>query len=116
MGLVNLMDLPELEIAPGVKAHIVTADSMTAMHVKIEAGSLIPEHSHHNEQIVNVIEGELELTVDGESYILTPGKVMILPSNIPHSGKAITDCKVIDAFHPVREDLRGVSFSGYDSE
>jgi quercetin dioxygenase-like cupin family protein len=53
-----------------------------------------------------MIEGKFELTVDAEAKILTPGAVVIVPPNVPHSGKAITDCRIIDVFHPVREDYR----------
>ena len=113
MGLVKLNELPELEIADGIKAHAVTANTVTVLHVKIMEGALLPEHSHHNEQVVNVIDGELEITVDGTNHSLVPGKVLILPPNVPHSGRAITNCRVIDVFHPVREDFRGTSFGGY---
>lgn len=112
MGLVNLDDLPDLEIAKGIFMRAVTAQFMTVAHVRLSAGSLLPEHSHHHEQVVNVVEGELELTVDGRSHSLVPGRVMVLPPNIPHSGRAVTDCRVVDAFHPVREDFSGTSFGG----
>jgi len=116
MGLVELKKLPELEIAPGIKAYAVTTDTLTVLHVKIEKNAILPEHSHYNEQVINVTEGELELTVDGVTHSLTAGKVMVLPPNKIHSGRAITDCKIVDVFHPAREDFRGTSFSGYDTE
>ena len=86
------------------------------LHVKIEEGALLPEHTHYNEQVVNVIEGELELTVDGIKHNLMPGNVMVLEPNIVHSGRAIAACKVIDVFHPVRKDFTASSFDGYPSE
>lgn len=116
MGLVILDDLPELKIAEGIHMRAVTAESMTVAHVKISAGALLPEHSHPNEQVVNVMEGELEMVVDTQTYSLTPGKVMVLPPNIVHSGRAVTDCLVVDAFHPAREDFAGASFRGYPKE
>jgi len=116
MGLVKLDELPELQIAEGILMRAVMAQSMTVAHVKLSAGALLPEHAHVNEQVVNVIDGELELTVNGESYSLMPGKVMVLPPNVVHSGRAVTDCRVVDAFHPVREDFRGTSFGGYPGE
>lgn len=106
MGLVVLNDMPELRLADGITARAVHAATLTVMHVQFEEGALVPEHSHHHEQIVNVIEGELELTVDGEKHRLTLGKAMVLPPNVPHSGLAITSCRVVDVFHPVREDLK----------
>ena len=59
MGFVELSDLPELKIANGIRAYAVTADTVTVLHVRIEEGALLPEHSHYNEQVVNVIEGVL---------------------------------------------------------
>ncbi len=116
MGFIELKDLPELEIAKGIKAHAVTTDTVTILHVRIEDGALLPEHSHHNEQVVNVIEGELELTVEGKNYNLMPGNVMVLEPNVVHSGRAVKACKIVDVFHPVRKDFAGSSFGGYPSE
>jgi quercetin dioxygenase-like cupin family protein len=106
MGLVKHKELPEIKLAAGIYAYAVHGATLTVMHVRFEEGALVPEHAHHHEQIVNVIEGELELTVDGAKHSLTPGKSMILEPNIPHSGLAITPCRVVDVFHPVREDLK----------
>ena len=116
MGFVELKDLPELEIANGIRAYAVTADTITVLHVRIEEGALLPEHSHYNEQVVNVIEGKLELTVEGKNYNLMPGNVMVLEPNVIHSGRAVKACKVVDIFHPVRKDFAGSSFGGYPSE
>lgn len=113
MGFVKLDELPQLEIAEGIRGHAVTADSVTVLHVKIDAGALLPAHNHHHEQVVNVIEGELELVVDGTTHRLVPGTAMVLPSNVVHSGRAVTDCRIVDVFQPVREDFAGESFGGY---
>jgi quercetin dioxygenase-like cupin family protein len=104
MTFVKLDDLKEFEISKGIRARVVNSDSMSIAHVILDAGALLPEHSHVNEQVVNVIEGELELTINGEPRVLKPGVVEVLPPNVPHGGRAITDCRVIDAFHPIRKD------------
>jgi quercetin dioxygenase-like cupin family protein len=62
-----------------------------------------------HEVIVNVIEGTLELTIDKETRTLTGGMAAVIPSNVPHTAKAITDCFVLDVFHPVREDYKAKS-------
>ena len=38
--------------------------------------------------------------------VLTPGTVALIPSGVRHSGRAVTDCQLLDVFHPVREDYR----------
>jgi len=104
MTFVNLDNLKEYELAKGVRARIINTKSMSISYVTLDAGVNMPEHKHVNEQVVNVIEGELELTVSGEPRVLKPGRVEVLPSDIPHGAKALTDCRVIDVFHPVRQD------------
>ena len=113
MTMIKLDDLKALTLAPGINARIVTGDSMTVTHVRLDAGARLPEHKHVHEQVVNVISGELELIVAGTSHILKAGQVFVLASNVPHAANANADCYVIDVFHPVREDFRVASFPGY---
>ena len=105
MPLTNLEKVKELTIAPGIRARVINTDSVSVAHVVLDEGALLPLHTHPNEQIVNVIDGELELIVDGETHLLTLGRVVVLPPMVPHSGRATTKCYVIDVFHPVREDF-----------
>ena len=106
MSLVELADTNELEPVPGCKVRFVHSDHMTLAYWNIAAGAGVPEHSHPHEQIVNVLEGEFELVLAGKPYVLSPGRVLVIPSDVPHSGRATTDCRILDAFHPVREDYR----------
>ena len=106
MPFVELSETREREPVPGFRVRFIHSDSMTVAYWEIEPGALMPEHSHSHEQIVNLIEGELELTVGDEVRTLVPGLVAIIPSNVAHSGRAVTMCRLIDVFHPVREDYR----------
>jgi quercetin dioxygenase-like cupin family protein len=106
MPFIALKDLPGREIFPGFHVHFVHSAFMTFAHWQIKAGALLPEHSHHHEQVVNMLEGQFELTISGERRQLGPGCVAIIPPNALHSGKALTDCWIIDAFYPIREDYR----------
>ena len=53
-----------------------------------------------------MIEGKLELVIDGVSTVLEPGMIANIPSNVIHRGKALTNCKVTDVFSPTREDYK----------
>lgn len=106
MLLYHPKDLELKEIVPGFKVRFVHSESMTFAHWTIEAGATLPAHAHPHEQVVNMIEGEFELTVDGEARVIQPGDVVVVPSNASHSGRAVTDCRIIDVFYPVREDYR----------
>ena len=52
-----------------------------------------------------LIEGELELTIDGVSQNVRLGVVGIVPSNVRHSVKALTNGRAIIIDHPVRRDF-----------
>ncbi len=106
MAFIQLDDLEEREIIPGFHARFVHSDHMTLASWRIEAGAILKLHSHPHEQVTLVIEGQLELTMEGETRTLGPGAVAVIPANIPHNGLALSDCKVIDAFYPVREEFR----------
>ena len=104
MTFLELPAVPEREIIPGYKVRFVHSESMTLAFWTVEAGAPLPQHSHIHEQVANVIEGEYELTVEGETRVLRPGSVAVIQSNALHSGRAITDCRLVDVFHPVREE------------
>ena len=106
MGYINLKDIEQKEIVKGYQARFVHSGNMTTAYWEVEAGAVLPTHSHLHEQVSNVTRGRFEFTLDGETRILEPGDVVIIPPDVPHCGKAVTDCEIIDTFHPVREDYR----------
>ena len=71
----------------------------------IAAGSSIHEHHHPEEEVYEVIEGELEVTIDGKSQIAKPGVVAIVPANARHSVRALIDGRLIVVDHPSRQDF-----------
>jgi quercetin dioxygenase-like cupin family protein len=106
MAFLELDEVEGKEVFPGGKGQFIHTDNMTFAYWDFEAGAKVPEHSHPHEQVVNMIESELELTIDGSSKRLKPGLVAIVPPKAKHSGTAITDCRIVDVFCPVREDYR----------
>jgi quercetin dioxygenase-like cupin family protein len=108
-SLIRSLDYATLtprEVAPGFHGRYVHSARVTQGRVDIDAGAILPKHSHPHEQWTTVISGTLELTVEGVLYVLHPGHVLYIPPNAPHSARAPTACQVIDVFHPVREDYR----------
>ena len=106
MPFVELESLEVKEPFPGLKGRFVHGDNITMAYWDIDEGAGIPEHAHVHEQVVSVVEGQLELTIGGESRVLDAGTVLVIPSNVPHAARAVTACRVIDTFQPVREDYR----------
>ena len=59
-----------------------------------------------DEQVMYVIEGACDFTVDGETRRVGPGGVVVIPPHAVHSSQPLKACRVLDVFHPVREDYR----------
>jgi quercetin dioxygenase-like cupin family protein len=76
---------------------------MTFAHYEFVMGSSIHEHFHPQEEEWQVIEGELEVTVDGVTQVAGPGVAAIVPPNVRHALKAMTDGKAIVVDYPLRE-------------
>ena len=98
--------IEQQELMPGFKGRFVHTNSSTIAFLEIKKGALLPEHHHIHEQTTQIIEGQLELTINGKTNILESGTIAVIPSNSKHSGRALTDCKITDTFCPVREDYK----------
>ena len=101
-----IKNIPSKEIVPGITGYYAHGDKQTFGYVEIKKGSVVPEHHHVHEQITYIIEGHLNMVIGGEPCPLTAGMYHVIPSHMPHSALAVTDCIVIDTFSPVREDYR----------
>ena len=105
MPFVDTCGLPVIERLPGWFGRYFHSPSMTFAHYDFTGGASIHEHFHAEEEVYEVIEGELEVTIDGVAQIARAGLVAIVPSNLRHSVKALTDGRVIIIDYPARPDF-----------
>lgn len=105
MALVDTNVLKVIERLPGWKGRYFHTANMTFAHYEFTAGSAIHEHFHPEEEVYEVIEGELEVTIGGNSQIAKPGLVAIVPPNVRHSVRALTNGRLIVVDHPARPEF-----------
>jgi unsaturated pyranuronate lyase len=105
MPFVDVSRLRVIERLPGWHGRYFHSQSMTFAHYDFVRGSSIHEHSHPQEEVYELIEGELELTIDGVAQIARPGLVAIVPAGVRHSVKALTDGRAIIVDYPLRPDF-----------
>ena len=103
MPFVDTRKLDVIERKPGWHGRYFHTPSMTVAHYDFDAGSSIHEHLHPQEEVWQVIEGELEVTVAGETQIAGPGMAAIVLPNVKHSVRAITSGKAIVIDYPLRQ-------------
>jgi quercetin dioxygenase-like cupin family protein len=101
-----LEDLIAREIRPGFFGKMIHGHKTTLAFWDIKKDSVLEEHYHPHEQITYIVEGEMEMMIGGILYLLSAGAVHVIPSNMPHSAIAKSDCRVIDTFSPARDDYR----------
>jgi quercetin dioxygenase-like cupin family protein len=98
-------DLPMRERLPGWRGRHFSSSTMTFGHWEFDAGASIHKHAHPQEEVWEVLEGELEITVGGESGVAGIGGAAIVPPNTPHSIRALRSGRAIVVDHPIRPDL-----------
>jgi quercetin dioxygenase-like cupin family protein len=105
MPLIDVNSLTAIERLPGWSGRYFHSDNMTVAHYAFTRGSTIHEHFHLQEEVYEVIDGELELTIDGTVQIARAGFVAIVPSNARHSVKALSDGRAIIIDYPRRREF-----------
>src|SRR5712671_3745997 len=89
---------------PLLGRHFVVGQNVMLARVLLKKGCLVPEHSHHNEQITYVLEGALKFGIDGKEIVVNAGEVLTIPPNMPHWAEALADTVDLDIFNPPRAD------------
>jgi quercetin dioxygenase-like cupin family protein len=106
MPFVDVTSLRAVERLPGWLGRYFHSSNMTFAHYDFVRGASIHEHSHPEEEVYEVIEGQLEITIDGVSQILRPGIAAIVPGGAKHSVRALTDGRAIIVDHPARPEFQ----------
>ena len=102
----QIKDIAAKKLMEGIIGHYAHGQNLSFGFVEITKGTIMPKHQHVHEQITYILEGQLDMNIDGVDYSLTPGCYHVIPSNVWHGANAITDCKLIDVFGPVREEYK----------
>ncbi|MFZ0633311.1 MAG: cupin domain-containing protein [Acidobacteriaceae bacterium] len=105
MPLIDISSLPVTERLPGWYGRYFHSAGMTVAHYEFRRGSHIHEHFHPQEEIYEVLDGELELTIDGIVQVAKNGVVAIVPADARHSVKALTDGRAIIVDSPRRPEF-----------
>ncbi len=105
--LLNWDQIPMETVNPMMQRQIITGELMTVAKIYFKDGFLVPMHSHHNEQITQVISGLMRFRIgeDGDQTIdVGPGQAIVIPANVPHEALVVGDVVEMDMWAPRRDD------------
>jgi len=100
-------DMPKEQVTNYIDRRIICGEQTMVAHVYLKEGAVVPEHSHHNEQLIYILKGKLRVWVGDDLdqvFDVGAGEVLHLPSNVPHKARALEDTLDVDIFSPPRQD------------
>ncbi len=105
--LFRVDDLPLEKVTDQIDRRLITGDRIMLAHVYLKKGSIVPTHSHENEQITYILEGALRFWIgedEAEEIVVRAGEVLHIPSNVVHKALALEETLDVDVFSPPRQD------------
>jgi len=93
--LLEPADLISYQDGAVVSRTIVFQKSGTITLFAFDTGEGLSEHTAPFDAVVQVLEGEVEISISGEMFHLVQGQMIIMPANRPHALKALTRFKMM---------------------
>jgi quercetin dioxygenase-like cupin family protein len=96
--------VPLEDLNPLLQRQFVVGQEIMVARVLLKKGCIVPEHSHHNEQLTYILDGALKFWIDGKEIVVNAGETLCIPSHMPHKAEALEDTIDLDVFAPPRAD------------
>src|ERR1700736_2692396 len=98
----HTVDLENLN--PLLQRQFIVGQDIMLSRVLLKKGCIVPEHSHHNEQVTYILDGALKFWIDGKEIVVNAGEVLTIPPHMPQKAEALVDTVDLDVFTPPRAD------------
>jgi quercetin dioxygenase-like cupin family protein len=104
-GFRTFNDVPAFEFRQGVSIHAVGGDQVLVCRVSYDPGFGVGLHSHeHTEQVMVMLDGDLTMTIAGETKTIGPGDTVVVNRGVEHELRTEGGCTFIEALAPVPLD------------
>ncbi len=91
----NLTDLVEYEEGRVVSRTFAQKPSLSLTLFAFDAGEGISTHTAPGDAMVQVLDGEAAVNIDGKEITVGTGQVVVMPANVPHSVRAVQRFKML---------------------
>ena len=88
---INIENLVDYQKDSVVSMEVIKKELGTVTLFAFDKGQGLSEHSAPFDAMVQIIDGEAEITLNGEPNIVSKGEMIIMPANVPHALQAVND-------------------------
>lgn len=89
----------------GVRLHAIGGEQVLLCRVTYEPGKQVPLHAHeHTEQVMAIVDGSVDMAIDGEWRTLVPGDVVVVNRGLEHELRSPDGVTFFEALAPVPVD------------
>jgi quercetin dioxygenase-like cupin family protein len=93
------------EFVDGVRIHAIGGEQVLLCKVKYDPGKQVPWHAHEDtEQVMFILEGEVEMTIEEETETLKAGDVVVVNRGLNHKLYSEGGVTFMEALAPVPLD------------
>jgi len=92
---VRLVDLTEYQKNSVVSRMLLNKKSGTVTLFAFDEGQSLSEHTAPFDALVQILDGEAEITISGKSLLAKKGEMVVMPANKPHALKAVKKFKML---------------------
>jgi quercetin dioxygenase-like cupin family protein len=94
-SILNLNSLLDYQEGSVVSRALINKDVGTVTLFSFDKGESLSEHTAPFDALVYIFNGEAEIIISKEKFILKSGQMIIMPANEPHALKAIEKFKMM---------------------
>ena len=93
--IIRLVDHVQYADSSVVSKTLLNVETGTLTLFAFDQGQGLSEHTAPFDAVVQILEGEAELVIGGETVNAFAGQMVIMPAHVPHSVKAVTGVKML---------------------
>ncbi len=93
--VLKLVDLVSYQVGSVVSRQITKAEAGNVTLFAFDEGQELSEHSAPFDALAHVLEGQAEIRIAGQPYVLSGGDCIIMPGNVPHAVRAVRRFKML---------------------
>ena len=93
--ILDVAALVETQTGSVVSRQITKSEAGNVTLFAFDAGQELSEHTAPFDALVHVLDGQAEIRISGQPFLLQAGQAIVMPANEPHALRAVTPFKML---------------------